>query len=76
LRFLLSAFPISAFHPPSRALAAETLNLERTLSDIVNQAYGLTRAEIALMWQTAPPRLRIKGPKTGQNLPVDARRRV
>ena len=28
---------------PSRALAAETLKLERTLSDLVNQAYGLTR---------------------------------
>jgi hypothetical protein len=30
------------------------LNLERTLSDLVNQAYGLTPAEIELMWQTAP----------------------
>ena len=27
---------------PARALAAETLSLERTLSDLVNQAYGLT----------------------------------
>jgi diketogulonate reductase-like aldo/keto reductase len=44
---------------PSRALAAETLNLERTLSDLVNQAYALTPAEIALMWQTAPPRMPI-----------------
>jgi hypothetical protein len=34
---------------PARALAAETLTLERTLSDRVNQAYGLTPAEIALM---------------------------
>ena len=34
---------------PARALAAETLRLERTLSDLVNQAYGLTPAEIALM---------------------------
>ena len=31
---------------PALALAAETLNLERTLSDIVNQAYALTPAEI------------------------------
>ena len=38
------------------ALAAETLKLERTLSDLVNQAYGLTSAKIALLWQTAPPR--------------------
>jgi hypothetical protein len=27
---------------PARALAAETLTLERTLRDLVNQAYGLT----------------------------------
>src|ERR1035438_3437745 len=47
---------------PSRALAAETLKLERTLSDLVNQAYGLTPAEIALMWQTAPPRMPIAAP--------------
>ena len=47
---------------PARALAAETLNLERTLSDLVNQAYGLTPAEIALMWQTAPPRMPIPPP--------------
>ena len=44
---------------PARALAAETLTLERTLSDLVNQAYDLTPAEIALMWQTAPPRMPI-----------------
>ena len=44
---------------PACALAAETLTLERTLSDLVNQAYDLTPAEIALMWQTAPPRMPI-----------------
>jgi hypothetical protein len=33
---------------PACALAAETLTLERTLSDLVNQAYALTPAEIAL----------------------------
>jgi hypothetical protein len=44
---------------PARALAAETLKLERTLSDLVNQAYALTPAEIELMWQTAPPRMPI-----------------
>ena len=47
---------------PARALAAETLTLERTLSDLVNQAYGLTPGEIALMWQTAPPRMPIPAP--------------
>ena len=46
---------------PARALAAETLNLERTLSDLVNQAYALTPAEIELMWKTAPPRMPIAG---------------
>ena len=49
---------------PSRALAAETLTLERTLRDLVNQAYALTPAEIALMWQTAPPRMPIPPPAT------------
>ena len=44
---------------PARALAAETLRLERTLSDLINQAYALTPSEIDLMWQTAPPRMPI-----------------
>ena len=44
------------------ALAAETLKLERTPSDLVNQAYGLTGPEIALMWKTAPPRMPIREP--------------
>jgi hypothetical protein len=29
------------------------LTLERTLSDLVNHAYGLTPAEIELLWKTA-----------------------
>jgi len=49
---------------PARALAAETQTLERTLSDLVNQAYGPTPAEIALMWQTASPRMPIPVPST------------
>ena len=49
---------------PARALAAETLKLERTLSDLVNQAYGLTAAETGLIWQTAPPRMPILTPAT------------
>ena len=44
---------------PARVLAAEALQLERDLSDLVNEAYGLTPAEIALMWATAPPRMPI-----------------
>ena len=42
---------------PARAQAAEALQLERRLSDLVNEAYGLTPDEVALMWQTAPPRM-------------------
>jgi hypothetical protein len=33
------------------------LQLERQLSDLVNEAYGLTADEVALLWQTAPPRM-------------------
>ena len=47
---------------PSRALAAETLSPERILSDLVNQSYVLTPAEIDLMWKTAPPRMPIRPP--------------
>jgi len=46
----------------ARALAAEALTLERTLSGLVNRAYGLTQAEIGLMRQTAPPRTPIPVP--------------
>jgi hypothetical protein len=47
---------------PVRVLAAETSKLEPTLSDLVNQAYALTPAEIDLMWKTAPPRMPIPPP--------------
>ena len=43
--------------PPARAQAAEALQLERQLNDLVNQAYGLSPDEVALLWQTAPPRM-------------------
>ena len=46
----------------ARALAGETSNPERTLSDLVNQAYCLIPAEIDLMWKTAPPRMPIPAP--------------
>ena len=35
------------------------LTLERRLSDLVNEAYGLTPDEVDLMWKTAPPRMPI-----------------
>ena len=37
--------------------AAEARKLENELSDLVNQAYGLTAEEITLVWDTAPPRM-------------------
>jgi hypothetical protein len=46
----------------AHAFAAETLHLERTLSNLVNQGYALTPAEIELIWQTAPPRMPIPPP--------------
>ena len=42
---------------PARALAAEALTLENEVSDLVNEAYGLTPEEVALIWETAPPRM-------------------
>jgi hypothetical protein len=47
---------------PARALAAESLALERQVSDLVNEAYGLTPEEVALMWETAPPRMPLAAP--------------
>ncbi len=42
---------------PARLLLAEANTLERQVSDLVNQAYGLTPDEVDLMWRTAPPRM-------------------
>ena len=47
---------------PARAIAAEALTLENEISNLVNEAYGLTPEEVALMWQTAPPRMPIAAP--------------
>ena len=47
---------------PLQTLAAEALDLERVVSDLVNAAYGLTPDEIKLMWDTAPPRMPISRP--------------
>jgi len=41
---------------------AEATRLEHQLSELVNQAYGLTPEEIDLMWKTAPPRMPISRP--------------
>lgn len=47
------------YAPVIQTRRAEALKLEHRLSDLVNQAYGLTPEEIDLMWKTAPPRMPI-----------------
>ena len=47
---------------PARLAAAEAATLERGLSELVNDAYGLTADEVRLMWQTAPPRMPLVAP--------------
>jgi hypothetical protein len=47
---------------PARMLAAEARGLEIQVHDLVNEAYGLTPEEVALMWDTAPPRMPIPRP--------------
>lgn len=47
---------------PARRTRAAARGDERTLSDIVNRAYGLTPEDIALMWRTAPPRMPLASP--------------
>ena len=42
---------------PIQQYRTEATMLERTLSDLINAAYGLTPEEIALLWTTAPPRM-------------------
>jgi hypothetical protein len=47
---------------PLQSLAAESRRLEQDVAALVNAAYGLTPEEIALMWQTAPPRMPCEPP--------------
>ncbi|MEG4533410.1 Eco57I restriction-modification methylase domain-containing protein [Microcoleus sp. D2_18a_D3] len=47
------------YAPGIQSRKAEALRLEHRLSDLVNQAYGLTPEEIDLMWKTAPSRMPI-----------------
>jgi len=42
---------------PTRAARGRIFALEQEISQLVNSAYGLTSAEVALMWNTAPPRM-------------------
>lgn len=52
---------------PLQALAAAARKTERRVADLVNAAYGLTPAEIALAWRIAPPRR--PGEPPGGSLP-------
>jgi hypothetical protein len=45
------------YGPRLQKIRAIAGGLERRLSNLVNQAYGLTEAEVELMWRTAPPRM-------------------
>ena len=47
---------------PARQLRIEANALEHGISDLVNEAYGLTNEEVELMWQTAPPRMPLQSP--------------
>ena len=42
---------------PARLARSEIFLLEQRLSNLVNDAYGLTPKEVDLMWRTAPPRM-------------------
>jgi hypothetical protein len=42
---------------PVQQLRVEAQQLERRLAELVNAAYGLTPAEVDLLWRTAPPRM-------------------
>ncbi len=42
---------------PAQALVKEAQSLEREISDLVNEAYGMTPEDVELMWATAPPRM-------------------
>jgi len=48
---------------------AAALSANAKASDLVNQAYALTPSEIALMWQTAPPRMPIPPPCPSSGMP-------
>lgn len=56
---------------PARQLAAESSTLERQLSALVNEAYGLTPDEVNLLWDTAPPRMPTADPRRHASTPAN-----
>ena len=55
LRDLRSGYEEGA--APIREVRTEAARLESRLSDLVNEAYGMTSKEVDLLWSTAPPRM-------------------
>ena len=53
---------------PARNAATEARRLEQKVSDLVNQAYGLTPEDVRLMWATAPPRMPLAAPPPPPNV--------
>ena len=51
------------YAPAIQSRQTQALILENQLSDLVNQAYGLTPEDIDLLWKTAPPRMPIPRPQ-------------
>jgi hypothetical protein len=47
---------------PLRRKLSQGVEMERRLASLVNDAYGLTREEVDLLWRTAPPRMPIASP--------------
>jgi hypothetical protein len=47
---------------PLSGINREMVGCERKVSDAVNAAYGLTPADVKLMWDTAPPRMPLTKP--------------
>lgn len=60
---LTAAF--SEYAPSLRQIDAAVARVERRLADLINEAYGLTPAEVELLWRTAPPRMPIQPPAPG-----------
>jgi hypothetical protein len=64
VRVPLSAAAVQAIHEeyaktvqPIQGALRQAAQLERRLSEMINEAYGLTPDEVRLMWNTAPPRM-------------------
>jgi hypothetical protein len=53
---------------PLQQEQVEAIELERRISDLVNNAYGLTEEEVAVLWSTAPPRMPLSSPSLLQSV--------